>query len=647
MDTFRYHPIILVLLLLPQFGHTQDIKQVPGRFVDLMYRPADGFVYALGANPDFSGYLAQVDAAFGTVVAGWPIGKAFGPMALAADGNSIYLSKSDSIFRFNLSSKVFDLHFHHQLGATGSNFPIQIVPLPGQSATVAVLWQNGASNLNYVTLYDNGVRRPDYVSTIYDIGWIDATDDGAYLFGYDRYTSGSTISRMNVTPAGPQLTPSSYYYIREFSSGLQCIGERIYGTDGAVVGRAQDTVLSLLGRLQTHVNGSSVQGRVLRFGENSDSLFFLNALGNKVYLSVFHRYNFQRLSQRLLALVNSANPVGTTIALDAPHNVAFLAGNDLIVVRTCTPQLGVPPAPAAPLLYHCQDDTLQLAAPGNFPSDRYIWSDGFRGQNHALFPAQNREISYRVADDAGCMSPSSPPVSIQLAYPPGTPYIAAEGASLICAGGGFATLLATPPNNFPASAFGYEWSDGQTGQRIQVTAPGSFICRLVTAQGCKSGPSFPLDVTTSAQPQPPQPMLLINGGDGDTQVCSVDTAQLLAPAGFTKYFWSDGVVEFDNARPISKNLTLRLVVENNAGCRSVPSVELDIRYAKTPAKPQIVKAQNVLASSAAAGNQWFRDGIPIPGATGQYLSIDQAGAYTVQVTLVTGCPSDMSAPVQF
>jgi len=103
----------------------------------------------------------------------------------------------------------------------------------------------------------------------------------------------------------------------------------------------------------------------------------------------------------------------------------------------------------------------------------------------------------------------------------------------------------------------------------------------------------------------------------------------------------------DNARPINKSLSLHLIVENNVGCRSVPSEKIEIQYIKNPAKPQIVRAQNVLGSSASVGNQWFRNGVPIPGATSQYLTVNQPGTYTVQVTLVADCSSEMSAPVQF
>jgi hypothetical protein len=68
-----------------------------------------------------------------------------------------------------------------------------------------------------------------------------------------------------------------------------------------------------------------------------------------------------------------------------------------------------------------------------------------------------------------------------------------------------------------------------------------------------------------------------------------------------------------------------------------------------PAKPTIsVAGANTevltLTSSAAAGNQWFRDGAAIGGQTNASLSVSGEGVYTVQVT-VDDCASAVSDPL--
>ncbi len=60
-----------------------------------------------------------------------------------------------------------------------------------------------------------------------------------------------------------------------------------------------------------------------------------------------------------------------------------------------------------------------------------------------------------------------------------------------------------------------------------------------------------------------------------------------------------------------------------------------------PAKPTIKGTDTLLTSSVATGNQWFRNGAVISGATGQTYRPSAAGQYTVQITQ-NGCTSPFS-----
>jgi hypothetical protein len=57
-----------------------------------------------------------------------------------------------------------------------------------------------------------------------------------------------------------------------------------------------------------------------------------------------------------------------------------------------------------------------------------------------------------------------------------------------------------------------------------------------------------------------------------------------------------------------------------------------------PATPVITQNGDTLNSSSGTGNQWYLDGVEIPGATGQQHIAVYTGTYTVVVTL-TGCSS--------
>lgn len=69
-----------------------------------------------------------------------------------------------------------------------------------------------------------------------------------------------------------------------------------------------------------------------------------------------------------------------------------------------------------------------------------------------------------------------------------------------------------------------------------------------------------------------------------------------------------------------------------------PAVPVAQSFCIKPAKPTITlsgvnMAVASLASSAATGNQWYRNGVLIPGATNSTFEINQAGSYKVQVQI--------------
>ena len=74
------------------------------------------------------------------------------------------------------------------------------------------------------------------------------------------------------------------------------------------------------------------------------------------------------------------------------------------------------------------------------------------------------------------------------------------------------------------------------------------------------------------------------------------------------------------------------------GCRS-NRIPVEAVVFNLPAVPTISPAWNTLTSSSPTGNQWYVNGVAIPGATGQTHIASQAGTYTVVVTDANGCSS--------
>ncbi|WP_210519242.1 T9SS type A sorting domain-containing protein [Hymenobacter terricola] len=81
------------------------------------------------------------------------------------------------------------------------------------------------------------------------------------------------------------------------------------------------------------------------------------------------------------------------------------------------------------------------------------------------------------------------------------------------------------------------------------------------------------------------------------------------------------------------------------GCGDTTSIV--VRVLPPVATPTVTRNGNTLISSATTGNQWFRDGQAIAGATGQTFTPTLNGAYTVTVAAAgsAGCTSAPSAPL--
>lgn len=75
------------------------------------------------------------------------------------------------------------------------------------------------------------------------------------------------------------------------------------------------------------------------------------------------------------------------------------------------------------------------------------------------------------------------------------------------------------------------------------------------------------------------------------------------------------------------------------------SVAVAVTAVPNPPKPSITANAATLQSSANAGNEWFRNGTAVAGATAATLEAKQSGAYTVRTT-VNGC-STTSDPFVF
>jgi predicted nucleotidyltransferase len=185
-----------------------------------------------------------------------------------------------------------------------------------------------------------------------------------------------------------------------------------------------------------------------------------------------------------------------------------------------------------------------------------------------------------------------------------------------------------------------DWSDSFNG-----TAKISVIALNTTANFGISASSDSLTVVVNT---PPSLADVISGDQTVCQGTSDHLYKVAAIAGADSYIWSlpqgaigtsisDSIlVSFGNSATPG---TIKVQGQNSCGLGSENSFAVTVNT--KPGKPIVTKNGNVLQSSAASGNQWYKQSLLIPGANQKQITSTGDGQYYVVVT-ESGCSSEPS-----
>ena len=259
-------------------------------------------------------------------------------------------------------------------------------------------------------------------------------------------------------------------------------------------------------------------------------------------------------------------------------------------------------------------------------------------------------VSYTNAN--GFTNPSPSFYNVTVNPLPGTPGII-NGPQTICAGAvNIAFSVASVPN-----ANTYNWAlpagasiaSGSGTNAIavnfgQAASPGNIS--VMAQNACGDGPSSPaLTIAVSTIPSAAGAIA------GIESLCQGSTGIIYtvpAIANATSYSWTvpagASIVTGSATNAITVNFSLSatsgiISVNGVNDCGSgIASSNFGVVVNPIPATPVITQHFDTLTSSANTGNQWYLNGVIIPGATGKQHVAVYTGTYTVVVT-VNECSS--------
>lgn len=245
----------------------------------------------------------------------------------------------------------------------------------------------------------------------------------------------------------------------------------------------------------------------------------------------------------------------------------------------------------------CQGYSATLTASA---ADSYLWSNGDTTQSITVTNSLNYSVT--GTNSYGC-SANSAPVSLIV-----NPAYSVNDPQMICPGGSY-------------SFNGHTYSSA-----------GNYNDTLQTIFGCDS-----IIVTQLS-------LFIVNppaiNASGLTTFCQGDSVILTSDIA-SSYLWSNG--EITQSIIVSDSGSFSVNVIDGNGCSAGSSV-LVVSVNPFPSAPLITVSGFILTSNYVFGNQWYLDGIFIPGATSQNYTATSNGVYTVVVT-ENGCSSDASLPV--
>jgi gliding motility-associated-like protein len=266
----------------------------------------------------------------------------------------------------------------------------------------------------------------------------------------------------------------------------------------------------------------------------------------------------------------------------------------------------------------CTGATIALGVNGG-PYSIYQWSNNATTATISVNMPGNYGVT--VSNSAGCTGAASQNVQHGTSLQPtiSGPTAICTGSISLDAGVGYSS---------------YQWSDGQTTQKITVSAAGTYTV-TVTSSGC-SGTAV-LQVKAGQIAAPP-------AISGNSFICSGNPVALNAGAGYAAYLWSDNTT--GQQITVSAAGVYSVTVSNADGCTASGSKTIGPGTTPMPTLSGLpviceLDAAKVKVTQLFSTYQWSG------GQTTQEVSLNVTGTYTVTVSNPDGCTAATTTAVTF
>jgi gliding motility-associated-like protein len=292
-----------------------------------------------------------------------------------------------------------------------------------------------------------------------------------------------------------------------------------------------------------------------------------------------------------------------TVAQPGTYAVTATDANGCSAMANFTVGALPPPSPSisGPTVICAGSSAVFTVGGGVF--NQTIWSNGATASS--ITASQAGTYTVTVTDVNGCTAIASQNLGIGNSL---QPVIAADvdgctQTALLDAGAGYAN---------------YQWSNGQNGQTINVTAPGNYTVTVSDGSGCTGD-----DAALVSFPTLPQVQI-----SGASAICLGASTQFSVPNIYPQILWNTG--ETTPAILASQPGSYTVTITDTNGCTAIDDHLLTVGGSLVPdiaPSPPDCNGQTILdAGPGYATYQWSN------GLTSQTISVTSDGTYTVTVS---------------
>ncbi|MEO0777226.1 MAG: hypothetical protein AAF146_11715, partial [Bacteroidota bacterium] len=468
-----------------------------------------------------------------------------------------------------------------------------------------------------------------------------------YGYGHDYRHKGGLL-RYRVDASGVQLE-AEFDLLNGFRSEIEIIGDRLYSQQGEVLDLSGATPVRL-GDIYDDENRRFQSGALEVDPQdgliyNVDIEYPNGPEGPGYYLNKIDPSDFKLLERQLfksrvalpIKMVHTGGDGQHALLTHSSSNIhpVPLRGR-LVLIGNCDQEAStlLPVTTDIDLSSICPSDSIQFAAGGNY--DRYVWSNGFEGQQlRTDFRGGTEDLFVTAYDAQGCPQAISETIEIRPRIPRGLQL--GRTGELRCPGDSVVLSVTALDTDY------FEWSTGERGPSITVREAGVYTVQAYRNSGCTSDEYVGTNVQALIHPPIPRGVL----SPSDTiELCKGSLATLTAEETGYAYEW-EPVVSF-HGRQLDTDWanSYRVRYVDVTGCKGEFSEPVTVIFRDLPEAPELRVQDSMIYTLTLGEKEWFENGFPLPQQTSDTLIASSRGFYAAQVVDSFGCRSDLSAPAR-